>query len=66
MESVYITKAGQEWDEIAREVYGNESYTSFLMKNNLEYIRFFKFPAGVKIRVVELPQEANTLPSWRS
>lgn len=66
MDKVYITTAGQEWDMVAKEVYGNESYTSFLMNNNLEFIHYFKFPAGLKLKIVELPQEASTLPTWRS
>ena len=33
MAKVYKTKSGDTWDIIAKEVYGDELYTSFLMGN---------------------------------
>ena len=54
MAKVYKTVSGDIWDKIAKEVYGSEKYTSFLMENNQKYIDYFIFPV-----------ESN-LPSWRS
>lgn len=31
---MYITRQGQAWDEIAKEVYGKEIHVDFLMKSN--------------------------------
>ncbi|MDE7300112.1 MAG: phage tail protein [Lachnospiraceae bacterium] len=66
MAGVYRTKSGDVWDGIAREVYGDEAYLSFLMANNQEYLEYFVFPEGIYLRVEELPEEKNTLPDWRN
>ena len=31
---MYVTKQGQAWDEIARDVYGKEIHADFLMESN--------------------------------
>lgn len=62
----YSTVAGDTWDKIAKEVYGNESYTSFLMSNNQDKIDNFIFPRGVILNIVDLPSEdESVLPEWR-
>lgn len=65
MAKVYRTKSGDVWDSIARQVYGNESYTSFLMANNQEHLGYFIFPEGISLKVEELPKKETTLPNWR-
>lgn len=63
----YTTVSGDTWDIIAKEVYGDESYTSYLMNNNQEKIDYFIFPAGVELVIKELPAESQSLlPDWRS
>lgn len=66
MAAVYKTKSGDVWDKIAKDVYGSESYTSFLMANNQQHLNYFVFPEGVKLTIEDLPQETSTLPDWRS
>lgn len=66
MAGVYKTKSGDVWDNIAKEVYGSESYTSFLMENNQEFIDYFVFPEGIKLVIKDKPEEASQLPDWRS
>lgn len=67
MAQVYRTVSGDVWDKIAKEVYGSESYTSFLMSNNQQYINYFVFPEGVPLTIEDLPEEdENVLPDWRS
>ncbi len=65
MAGVYITKSGDVWDGIAKEVYGSESYVSFLMANNQEHLEYFIFPEGIRLTVKELPMDNSTLPDWR-
>lgn len=65
MASLYKTVSGDVWDKIAKEVYGSESYASFLMSNNQKYIDYFIFPAGIYLTIKELPEEKNNLPEWR-
>lgn len=66
MASIYKTKSGDMWDSIAKEVYGNESYASFLMTNNQEHLNYFIFPEGIKLVIEDKPEEASVLPDWRS
>ena len=65
MAKVYKTRAGDVWDSIAREVYGDEMHVSFLMENNQEQLGYFVFPEGIGLRVEELPEEGSPLPDWR-
>ena len=65
MAKAYKTVSGDIWDKIAKEVYGSESYTSFLMENNQKYIDYFVFPAGIYLTIEDLPVE-SILPAWRS
>lgn len=66
MAAVYKTRSGDVWDSIAKEVYGSETYTSFLMSNNQEYLNYFVFPEGIYLVIEVKPEEASTLPDWRS
>jgi phage tail protein X len=67
MAQAYRTVSGDVWDKIAKEVYGSESYTSFLMANNQEHISYFIFPEGVILKIEDLPEEdESVLPDWRS
>lgn len=61
----YTTKSGDTWDKIAKEVYGSEAYTSFLMEHNQKQIHYFIFPHGVTLNIEALPSEESTLPEWR-
>lgn len=51
MAKVYKTKSGDTWDIIAKEVYGDELYTSFLMGNNQQHLGYFVFPEGVLLEI---------------
>lgn len=66
MAAVYKTRSGDVWDSIAKEVYGSETYTSFLMSNNQGYLNYFVFPEGIYLVIEDKPEEASTLPDWRS
>ena len=65
----YITKSGDTWDIIAKEVYGDEMHLSFLMKNNGYLLTYFVFPSGVVVKIYDLPEEADEededIPDWR-
>ena len=63
---VYITKSGDTWDMVAKEVYGDELYMSLLMSNNQELIEYFVFPENISIVLPEIPKEESLLPDWRS
>ena len=59
---MYITKQGECWDEIAKNVYGSEKYIGFLMQNNMPLLDTIIFSAGQELNTPELPQD---LPAWR-
>lgn len=65
MAKVYKTKSGDVWDGIAKKVYGDEAYVSFLMANNQEHLGYFVFPEGVCLTVKDLPEDESTMPDWR-
>ena len=62
----YVTIQGQTWDMIAKEVYGSEAYTSFLMANNPKALDYFVFPSGVVLTILDKPEEKDDMPDWRS
>ena len=63
---MYTTRQGEQWDEIALAVYGDEKYADILMQANPQALETFQFPAGVSLNTPELEEEqTSTLPPWR-
>ena len=63
---MYTTRAGQQWDEIALDVYGAEEHADVLMQANPQELGTYQFPAGVILNTPELEEEQTTeLPPWR-
>lgn len=63
---MYTTRAGQQWDEIALEVYGDEERADILMQANPQELGTYQFSAGVVLNTPELEEEQTTeLPPWR-
>ena len=66
MAKTYTTRENQMWDEIARDVYGDERHADFLMEQNLHLADIYRFPAGTVLQTPELPEERDgSLPPWR-
>ena len=62
----YITKSGDTWDMIAKEVYGSEYHADVLMAANAAHIETFIFQAGVELSTPALEEERNgLLPPWK-
>ena len=62
----YRTIQGDTWDMIAKKIYGAERHLDYLMASNFELLDYFIFPAGIVVKVPELPAEiSEDLPSWR-
>lgn len=62
----YITKSGDTWDMIAKEVYGSEYHADVLMAANAAHIETFIFQAGVELSTLALEEERNgLLPPWK-
>lgn len=62
---MYTTKQGQAWDQIAKEVYGDEIHADYLMQNNPQHLNIFKFPAGIQLNIPNLPESRKNKPIWR-
>jgi hypothetical protein len=63
---MYTTRAGQQWDEIALDVYGGEEHADILMQANPRELGTYQFPAGVILNTPELEEDQTTeLPPWR-
>ena len=56
---MYVTKQGECWDEIAKNVYGSEKYIGFPLLDTII------FSAGQELNTPELPQDETDLPAWR-
>lgn len=66
MAATYTTKSGDQWDTIAKAVYGKEGCADFLMKQNLPLLDVFSFDAGTVLNTPALPEELDgSLPPWR-
>lgn len=62
----YITKSGDTWDMIAKEVYGSEYHADVLMAANAAHIETFIFQDGVELSTPALEEERNgLLPPWK-
>lgn len=62
----YITKSGDTWDVIAKEVYGSEYHADVLMAANHDHIDTFIFGSGVVLNTPELEEERDgLLPPWK-
>ena len=62
----YITKSGDTWDMIAKEVYGSEYHADVLMAANAAHIETFIFQAGVELSTPALEEDLNgLLPPWK-
>jgi len=64
----YTTIQGDAWDAIAYKVYGDESYTGWLMQHNLPLLDTFVFGAGVVLNTPDLPEgdTSTDAPIWRT
>lgn len=66
MAKTYTTIAGDQWDMIAKKVYGSEMHADFLMENNLPLLDIYEFDAGTVLNTPDLPlEQSSLLPPWR-
>lgn len=62
----YTTISGDTWDSIAKKVYGNEKFVTYLMENNKWAVNIFTFPSGLMLYIPPLPKDdVANLPDWR-
>lgn len=63
---MYVTKSGDTWDGIAKEVYGSEYNADVLMAANRGHIGTFLFSAGTVLNTPKLEEERDgLLPPWK-
>ena len=57
---IYVTVAGDTWDQIALKVYGDEFKAGYLMQErlNLPLLDYEVFPSGVFVYVPDLDADA--------
>lgn len=62
----YITQAGDQWDAIAKRIYGNELLADALMEQNPHLLDIYAFDAGTVIRyAAQTGTTDEALPQWR-
>ena len=52
--TTYITKTGDMFDSISREVYGSEAYMSKIIMANPKYSGVYFFKAGVELKIPKI------------
>lgn len=66
MQKIYTTISGDKWDTIAYKTVGDPQLMDLFIKENIKYRDIFIFPAGIEIRIPDIPIEENfTLPPWK-
>lgn len=68
-QKVIVTKAGDTWDVLAKDLYGDERYMTDLIKANIHFRNTVFFSSGVVLVVPDIDTseraaEAN-LPPWK-
>jgi phage tail protein X len=60
------TKQGDTWDTLALRIYGSEMLSYVLLQANPEYMLMIFLPAGLMLRVPQLPagKTNSPLPPW--
>ncbi len=62
----YKTMQGDMWDAIAFRELGSESHTAALMRENLQHIDMYSFPAGIVLLLPDVgEQNSGELPPWK-
>ena len=67
MAKTYTTVQGDMWDSIAYAQLGSTDHTDKLMNANLQYRKYYIFPAGIVLTLPEVPeaQAESALPPWK-
>ena len=62
----YTTIQGDMWNRIAYQQLGSTAHTDRLMNANLQYLSYYRFPAGIVLTLPEVPKKvSNSLPPWK-
>ncbi|MCL2357475.1 MAG: tail protein X [Defluviitaleaceae bacterium] len=66
MPKIYNTALGDMWDSVAFKVGLTESHTRTLMEANIEYARYYVFPANIRLVIPDVPRpRPEGLPPWK-
>lgn len=63
--NTYITKNGDTWDQIAYQLLKDSTLLHYLYSWNEEYVHYFIFPAGIKLKYKEIKKNDTNIPPWR-
>lgn len=62
----YTTVQGDMWDGIAHTQLGSTAHTGELMRANPGLQGYYRFPAGITLRLPEIQRRVSTsLPPWK-
>ena len=54
MAKQYVTSQGETWDQIAFEIFGDESYMKELIEANPDYTGVFSFEGGILLDIPDI------------
>lgn len=64
--SIYVTQAGDTFDSIALDFYGDENYSVFIMQVNPDLISTLIFEYGIELKIPDIDvKNTSTLPPWK-
>lgn len=68
MAKQYVTSQGETWDQIAFEIFGDESYMKELIEANPDYTGVFSFEGGILLDIPDITGNEidDALPFWRT
>ncbi|RTQ95605.1 tail protein X [Lysinibacillus telephonicus] len=62
----YTTVSGDTWDSIAHFQMGDALQTAKLMQQNIDYVHYTIFPAGITLIIPEIEASiSENLPPWK-
>lgn len=67
MSKTYTTSQGDMWDSIAYSQLGDVRFTDLLIRQNMQYLFYYIFPAGITLVLPEVvtDETPDTLPPWK-
>ena len=67
MAKTYTAIVGDQWDVVAKKIYGDELHADYLMANNFALLDQYELDPGTVLNTPDLPDKPiETLPVWRS
>lgn len=67
MAKIYLTKDGDAWDEVSKELYGSELFMHEVMKANPQYRDYVLLPGNLTLTIPDVDTQVfpTVTPPWK-